>query len=101
MKLSTAIRKGSKGKTQGFGRHWDPKTGAVCALGAARIGAGQGPCYLLDPDSPSIYQIFPDAWTQIETEDGNERIISLIGHFNDTLRWSFGEIADWLDYYGY
>lgn len=93
MKLSTAIRKGCKGKKQIILTYDDHK-GGVCVIGAARLGSGR------NNDYPS--SIFPVLLEQIENEDGvDESLHACLTYQNDILKWSFKEIADWCEYYGY
>lgn len=102
MKLSDAIRAGSKVTKQHFGDLFKIRYGDIgytCALGAAALGAGEG----IEPNSYAITQRFPELYNHRDVcpvcNDTlyNQTLFFLISHLNDEHHWKREAIADWLD----
>lgn len=100
MRLSEAIREGSKGKRQIQGETHDGRNG-VCAMGAAYIGCGHG----LETEGIAAFDVFPDAASikniacpSCGHTEGDQRwgLTGIIAHINDDHAWTFDQIADWV-----
>lgn len=100
MKLSTAILKGSKNRSQGTGELED-YDGAVCALGAACYGVGIKPGLGAD-FSNDLQSVFPELGVLTEEclEHPKTLADKIVKH-NDSDGWSFKRIATWLRKLGY
>ena len=94
MKLSTALRNGARGQRQGTGYYFlEPS--CCCAMGAIFRGLGIR-------DEGSITAEAMDRLREIVDCDGRETTLNvLLADLNDHLGWSFDEIADWLEHYGW
>lgn len=100
MKLSTAIRKGSKGRTQ-TAESLMNSDGAVCALGAACIGVGIKPA-VGKGFSYKLLKMFPFLGKLTDNyTDNPQTLADHIVRFNDQSGWSFTRIANWLERKGY
>jgi hypothetical protein len=89
MKLSEAIRKGSKGKVQLKGQWIDHKNG-VCAIGAAMVAVNTKYHY-----AGSMTEVFPQLITRIEGKTLYEAIVER----NDNGQ-TFEQIITWLESIG-
>lgn len=96
MKLSDAIAKGSKGRTQGFNTLRN-KYGDVCVLGAACYGVGITPKVNAN-FSRKLENKFPVLLTRNKVKVKGEayNLQSIITRKNDDHRWGFKRIINWL-----
>ena len=97
MKLSEAIRVGSKMRPQAFGSFYvkmpgEPKSG--CVLGAAADGSGNSNLDIL------LHELWPVIKHKVSCP-ACEQPISIIHkvmiHLNDGHRWTREAIADWIE----
>lgn len=113
MKLSEAIREGSKIRRQCFGGLFQIENGEIksCALGAALEGAG---LYTPSEEELLVHTPLLNKWPELgggcylcpsfrhPSEDTEETCLELlIEHLNDVHRWTRERIADWLEQNGY
>lgn len=93
MKLSTAIRRGSKGVRQITHELYDGGRG-YCVLGAACRGVGIKPKMGAD-SSGKLLSLFPILGTFRHVRlDGT--LAEKLVYYNDYREWSFKKIASWL-----
>lgn len=105
MKLSEAIRKGCQGTLQAQGRYYEKRTGALCALGAARKAFGDKPEEMNGAliNNSRLHSLLFDnervnpATKKNFTTEFKEKVFSVIQDLNDTQRWTREAIADWLE----
>ena len=106
MKLSEAIRKGSKGTKQAF-RTFFGDGSSCCALGAAYIACGKRPTSILRGYDAFRVRVQECIETDLETptvHPVNNRVFELmlvVADLNDFERWSRKRIADWLESIGH
>lgn len=102
MKLSEAIREGSKNRRQ-LRMMYASKFGNVCALGAAYAGArGEAPVPRKDANTTAeLHVLFPQLKTVMghlaESAHPNWTLHDVIVHLNDYKGMTFGEIVEWLE----
>lgn len=115
MKLSTAIREGSKLRPQCFGffYHLIGTTIHSCVIGAAFEAAGfynpeqlKMPCSL--EDRAYLFDGIPEDWTKVMPKlncpgECNQKhpIPALAAHLNDDHGWTRERIADYVEQIGY
>jgi hypothetical protein len=103
MRLSTAIREGSKVRPQNCGGGYFSKNGEVrsCALGAAYEALGNSPT-LSSRVNDALYATFSAefehvvACPQLHCDSGLMLLRTMIVHLNDIHFWSRERIADWV-----
>jgi hypothetical protein len=108
MKLSDAIRKGSKLNPQGFGTLKFSMDGRTCALGAALDGIE----YAFDPSAlhmKAIRKSWPEVMNKAVCPCHKEKpkkfpdcgvpdsLSHIIVHLNDDHKWTREAIAEWID----
>ena len=115
MKLSEAIREGSKLSKQAFGNLLRADgSGDRCALGAAYHAAGinmiltNGARFLtgevyIPQDASSPFQIFPIFFKSVDlpcdchSNNSGYNVFGAVPHLNDYHRWSREAIAEWVE----
>lgn len=99
MKLSEAMRKGSKMARQSFGR-WGGN-GDGCALSLAALGAGLITPYELGSTPFVAYKYFGSVHVVVEPPCGcalgEGHAWSVIQHVNDAHLWPAERIAGWIE----
>ena len=99
LKLSDAVRLGSKLKPQCFGALF--RRDGSCALGAVADVMG----FAYDSDTYRLLdKRFPELQTTLATYENcalNKDLKATIIMLNDTLKWTRERIADWLEEQGY
>lgn len=110
--LSDALRAGAADYQQAFGslcERTDGKVSAICALGAIYLGAfndiaTRSLCALDELHKagfPVNARLVPGDIPEEVTNTRVQTIGDLIVELNDTLHWSFAEIAEWLEQKGF
>jgi hypothetical protein len=112
MKLSQAIRIGSKIRPQCFGKAFalmaDDETVGSCALGAALEGGDVIDKPLTSETAYQYARLVLQEWPDLDFEtvpipgeSYSDSIVNGIETLNDKYKWTREKIADWLESLGY